>query len=186
MKKPQKIYLRNTCIAFSRCLDACILQLVIMAKRGNSRAAGKKPASFRTYERSKKILARRSSSAAVSRDLPMPASPESNTIWPSPVFAVDQRRSSNSSSSCRPTTSVRPLACSASKRPSAELVRSAAQARAGPAMPLRSFAPRSSSSNRLPSEFAGTFGNDDTVWLRNALQARSKVRRLAYDGCSCD
>ena len=36
----------------------------------------------------------RSSSAAVSRDLPMPGSPESSTTWPSPVFAFDQRRSS--------------------------------------------------------------------------------------------
>ena len=41
--------------------------------------------------------------------------------------------------------------CSASKRLSTELDRSAAQARTGPAMPLRSLAPRSSSSNRLPS-----------------------------------
>ena len=48
-----------------------------------------------------------SSSAAVSRDLPMPASPERSTTWPSPVFAFDQRRSSSSSSSSRPTSSVR-------------------------------------------------------------------------------
>jgi hypothetical protein len=41
----------------------------------------------------------------------------------------------------------------ASNRPSAELPRSAAQARTGPAMPLRSFAPRSSSSKRLPTSF---------------------------------
>ena len=34
-----------------------------------------------------------------------------------------------------------------------KLGRSAAQARTGPAMPLRSLAPRSSSSNRLPSSF---------------------------------
>ena len=79
----------------------------------------------------------------MSRDLPMPASPESSTTWPSPLFAFDQRRSSKSNSSSRPTSAVRPLACSASKRLSAELGRSAAQARAGPAMPLRSFAPRS-------------------------------------------
>ena len=55
-------------------------------------------------------------SAAVSRDLPIPASPDRSTTWPSPVFAFDQRRSSSSSSSSRPTSSVRPLACSASKR----------------------------------------------------------------------
>jgi hypothetical protein len=89
-------------------------------------------------------------SDAVSRDLPIPASPERRTTWPSPVFAFDQRRSNNSSSSSRPTRAVRPLACRASKRLSTELARNAAQACAGPAMPLRSFGPRSSSSNRLP------------------------------------
>ena len=66
-------------------------------------------------------------SAAVSRDLPMPASPESSTTWPSPVFAFDQRRNSSSSSSSRPTSSVRPPACIASKRLSTELARSTAQ-----------------------------------------------------------
>ena len=87
----------------------------------------------------------------MSRDLPMPASPESKTTWPSPVFALDQRRSSNSDSSSRPTRAVRPVACIASKRPSAELARRAAHARVGPAMPLRSLGPRSSRSKRLPS-----------------------------------
>ena len=38
----------------------------------------------------------RSSKAAVSLDLPMPASPESRTIWPSPAFAFAQRRSNSS------------------------------------------------------------------------------------------
>ena len=40
--------------------------------------------------------ARRSRSVAVSRDLPIPGSPESNTTWPSPVFAFDQRRNKSS------------------------------------------------------------------------------------------
>ena len=89
------------------------------------------------------------SSAAVSRDLPMPGSPETALLvlrrpWP------NQRRINNSNSSSRPTRVVRSLACSASKRLSTGLGRSAAHARAGPAMPLRSFAPRSRSSNRLP------------------------------------
>jgi hypothetical protein len=89
-------------------------------------------------------------SAAVSRDLPIPGSPDSSTTCPSLVFALDQRRSRISSSSSRPTSSVNPLACRASKRLSTPLGRSAVQARTGPAMPLRSLAPRSSSSNRLP------------------------------------
>ncbi len=86
----------------------------------------------------------------MSRDLPMPASPESSTTWPSPLLA-----STSAAAAIRILLRARrgrsrPLACSASKRLSTELARSAAQARAGPAMPLRSFGPRSSSSNRLP------------------------------------
>jgi len=58
-------------------------------------------------------------------------------------FAFDHRRSSSSSSSSRPTSSVNPLPCRASKRLSTALGRSAAQARTGSAIPLRSLAPRS-------------------------------------------
>jgi hypothetical protein len=46
---------------------------------------------------------RRASSSAVSRDLPIPASPAIRTTWPTPVFALAQRRSSNSASSFRPS-----------------------------------------------------------------------------------
>ena len=117
----------------------------------------------------------------MSRDFPIPASPDSNTTWPSPAFALDQRRRRSSNSSSRPTSAVRPLVCSASKRLSTELARCAAQARTGTAMPLRSFAPRSSSSNRLPSSFRVLFGNDYAVRLRNALQTRGNVWRLPDD-----
>ena len=101
----------------------------------------------------------------MSRDLPMPASPDSRTTWPSPLFAFAQRRISNSVSSSRPTSAVRPLPCSASKRLSIELGRSAAKARTRPAMPLRSCGPRSFSSNslpmsrRVPSETIAAFGS---------------------------
>ena len=64
---------------------------------------------------------------------------------------------------------------------STELARSAAQARTGSAMPLRSLAPRSSSSNRLPSSFTCTLGDDDRVRLGDPLQACRKVRGLADD-----
>ena len=50
----------------------------------------------------------------------MPGSPESKTTCPSPPFAFDQRRSSKSSSSSRPTSSVSAPACRASKRLSTE------------------------------------------------------------------
>jgi hypothetical protein len=42
-------------------------------------------------------------SAAVSRDLPMPGSPEISTTRPSPLFVCCQRRTSSSTSSSRPT-----------------------------------------------------------------------------------
>jgi Transposase IS116/IS110/IS902 family len=124
------------------------------------------------------LMARCSGNAAVSRDLPIPASPESNTTWPSPLFARDQRRSSSSSSSSRPTRAVSPAPWSASKRLSTGLARSAAQAFARPAMPLRSFGPRSSSSNRLPSSFRVLSA---MTRLGNPLQTCRKVRRLADD-----
>ena len=117
----------------------------------------------------------------MSRDLPIPASPESSTTWPSPVFALDQRRSSNSSSSSRPTRAVRPVACSASKRPSAELARSAAQARTGPAMPLRSFGPEVLKLEQIAEKLSRALGDDNHVRLGDALQARREVRRLADD-----
>jgi hypothetical protein len=63
------------------------------------------------------------------------------------------RRSSSSSSSSHPTSSVSAPACIASKRLSTDAGRNATQARRGPDMPLRSCAPRSSSSNRLPRSF---------------------------------
>src|SRR5215471_6653441 len=65
-----------------------------------------------------------SMSAAESLDLPIPASPDSSTTWPSPVLALAQRRNSRSSSSSRPTSAVRPPGCIASKRLSTDLGRS--------------------------------------------------------------
>ena len=112
----------------------------------------------------------------------MPASPESNTTWPSPVFAFDQRRSSSSSSSSRPTSSVRPLACRASKRLSTE---ARSQCRPGSHRPgdaLEVLCPEVLKLEQIAEELSRALGNDDAVRLCNALQARRKVRRLAYDG----
>ena len=88
--------------------------------------------------------------ATVRCDFPMPASPDSSTAWPSPSFAFDQRRRSNSYSSSRPTRVVIPLGCSASKRLVEELGRSTAQTCTGAAMPFKSLVPRSSSSKSCP------------------------------------
>jgi hypothetical protein len=76
---------------------------------------------------------------------------------------------------------VTPLACSASKRPSTELARSAAKARVEPAMPLSSCAPRSSSFKQIAEQPSRALADDHHVRLSDALQARRKVRRLADD-----
>lgn len=49
------------------------------------------------------------SNAAVNRDLPIPASPETSTTCPSLHFAFHQRRSSNWDSSSLPTNEERLL-----------------------------------------------------------------------------
>jgi transposase InsO family protein len=54
------------------------------------------------------------------------------------VASGAQRRANSSSSSSRPTSSVSPLACIASKRLSTEAGRSAVQAHTGPAIPSAS------------------------------------------------
>src|SRR5262249_43133767 len=111
----------------------------------------------------------------------MPGSPEISTTWPSPVLVFDQRRRSNSISSSRPTSAVRPAACSASKRLSTVLARSATHARSGSATPLRSLAPRSLSSTRLPRSLR--VGSAMTTVFGSAipLQPRCKVRCLTND-----
>ena len=122
---------------------------------------------------------RQCGNAAINLDLPIPASPESSTICPSPAFAWAQRRDSRSLSSLRPTNSVRPPACNASKRLASELALSAAKARVGPAMPSRSCGPRSARSNRLPSSFRVPSARGDAVRPGDALQPRRQVLRVA-------
>ena len=90
-----------------------------------------------------------SESAAVSRDLPMPGSPEISTTRPSPLFACCQRRSSSSTSSSRPTSGVVPER-SASNRLTAPLSPKTRQARCGSAKPASCCGPRSSRSNNSP------------------------------------
>ena len=119
--------------------------------------------------------------AAVSRDLPIPASPDNSTTCPSPVLASDHRRSSRSSSSSRPTSSVSPLAWRASKRLST-----------GGWSQRRRCPPRSGDTlevvrsqvlklEHIAQELPRALRNDHAVRLRNALQACRKIRRLAND-----
>ena len=49
-------------------------------------------------------------------------------------------------------------------------------------MPLRSLCSEVLKLEQVAHELPGAFRNHDAVRLRNALQARRKVRRLAYDG----
>src|SRR6516225_7492730 len=103
----------------------------------------------------------------------MPASPESSTTWPSPVFARSQRRRSSSDSSSRPTRAVRLPVCSAS-RP---------QRREGPRRTnaLEILNPEIFEIEQTGEKFSGAVGDDDGVGLGQRLQARRKVRRVADD-----
>ena len=76
---------------------------------------------------------------------------------------------------------MRPVACSASKRLSTELGRSAAQARTGSAMPLRSFGSEVLQLEQIAEQLSRALGDDDRVRLGNALEPRREVRRLADD-----
>ena len=63
--------------------------------------------------------------------------------------------------------------------------RSRSQRRPGSHRPrdaLEVLCPKVLKLEQIAHELAGAFGNHDAVRLRNALQARRKVRRLAYDG----
>ena len=79
--------------------------------------------------------------AAVSRDLPIPALPEHDLAFAS--LSLRPALKQQFKFFFVPNEAVRSDVCSASKRLSTELARSGAKVRTIPAMPLRSFAPRS-------------------------------------------
>ena len=119
-------------------------------------------------------------SAAVSRDLPMPGSPEISTTRPSPALACRQRRKSRSSSSSRPTSGV---ACvrSASKRLTIAAFAEHPPSRCGSAKPgkrLRSKIVDLEQTADLPSR---AFGDDERVRRGQGLQPCGEVRGLADD-----
>ena len=105
----------------------------------------------------------------MSRDLPMPASPDSNTTWPSPVFALDHRRSSKSSSSSRPTRSVSPVACIASKRPSADARPQCCPGSHRPGNALEVLCPEVLKLEQIAQELSRTFGNHDRCLVQQCL-----------------
>ena len=117
--------------------------------------------------------------AAVSRDLPMPASPESSTTC--------LRRSLLSTSAAAAIRFFFPpdqgSQIAGVQRLEAALdgtARSAAHARTGPAMPLRSSA-RVPQFEQIAEKSSRALGDDHHVRLGDPLQARRKVWRLADD-----
>ena len=126
--------------------------------------------------------ARRSSSAAVSRDLPIPASPESNTTWPSTGLCLrpapqQQFEFFFASDEVGQTASVQRLEAAfrrtrPQRRPGSHRPRDALEVLCSKVLKLEQIA----------QELSRAFGNDNAVRLCNALQARRKVRRLANDG----
>lgn len=122
----------------------------------------------------------RCDSAAVSRDLPIPGSPQTNTTRPSPDFACCQRRSSWSSSSSRPTSGAVPER-NASNRLATPLSPTTRQARCGSAKPASGWGPRSSISNSVPICRRVAVGNDQGARPGQRLQAGGEVWRLADD-----
>ena len=121
-----------------------------------------------------------SESAAVSRDLPMPGSPEISTTRPSPLFACCQRRISSSTSSSRPTSGVAPER-NASNRLNIPLSPMTRHAGCGSAKPASACGPRSARSNsppicrRVASAMTSVFG------AAKRLQPGGEVRGLADD-----
>ena len=111
----------------------------------------------------------------------MPASPESSTTWPSPPWprpAPQQQLGSRPPA--RPAPSG-PLRCSASKRLSTALARSAAHARVGSGDALELPRPEVLQLEEIAEKLPRAFGDDHRVRLGDALQARREVRRLADD-----
>ena len=99
--------------------------------------------------------------------------------WP---LLSGQRRSSKSVSSCRPTSAVRRLARSASKRLATERPRSVAQALTGRSTPLRSRGQDPQARRDCREVVACCSADDDGVGLGDILQACGEVRRFANDG----
>ena len=121
-----------------------------------------------------------SESAAVSRDLPMPGSPEISTTRPSPLFACCQRRISSSTSSSRPTSGVVPERKASNRLTIAALANDPpGRLRLGKAGErLRPEIVEIEQPADLP---ARRFGNDQRVRRGQRLQPGGEVRRLADD-----
>ena len=123
----------------------------------------------------------RSSKAAVSLDLPMPASPESRTTWPSPAFAFAQRRSNSSLSSSRPTRVGQPARV---QRLEPAFLRTLAESRIGARRPgdaLELLRAEVAELEQVAEQPTRALGDDDAVGRGDRLQPRGEVWRVADD-----
>ena len=114
--------------------------------------------------------ARRSRSAAVSRDLPMPGSPDSKTHLPFTILCL---LATVAAASRVLLPALRGLSVPSRALPRSDFrlkpVEAPSRLAQGPEMPFRSLGPRSLSSTNCPRAF-GAFANHNAVRLGDALQ----------------
>src|SRR5271166_6594374 len=124
-------------------------------------------------------------SQADRRDLPMPASPEISTVWPSPPQARRWRAINSALSASRPTKPVSRAECAASKRLSLWDTPSAAYASTGSSSPLTACRPKSFRRNRSPISRRVA---EETTTPPESARPWSRAARLGVSPtttCSC-
>ena len=115
------------------------------------------------------------------RDLPTPASPWISTTWPRPWQLPSQARNSSPISSWRPTRGAELPVRVAANRLSTSRADKTRHAGTGSANPLSSIGPEILEVEVIAEHRARRRADDDLVRLRQCLQTRRQVRRLADD-----
>ena len=124
--------------------------------------------------------ASRSSNAAVSRDLPMPASPERSTTWPSPAFACPSPQQ-QIGFFLAPDERGEPARV---QRLEAAFLRALSQRREGagrPGQALEVLWAEIGKFEQVAQQLPRALGNDDAVGRGDPLQPCGEVRRVADD-----
>jgi len=121
----------------------------------------------------------RSSSAAIRRDLPMPGSPETSTICPSPAFARCHRRTNRSISSPRPTSGVSAVTRNASNRLSTALGCNTCQAGTASVSPLTIDGAEIAVLEEIADQPARARGDHDRVRPGQRLKTGGEIGCLA-------
>jgi hypothetical protein len=112
-------------------------------------------------------------SVCTRRDLPIPASPLSNTTCPSPPLACAHRSRSKPTSRSLPTSGVRPVLTATSNRFCASLSRTTRYNDSGRVIPFNVCGPRSwhsnkPATNRCVTALSTTVLGSATPWMRAA------------------